>query len=62
MTIDREKVIRGLECCTKQSPSYCRECPYKETPDNYPFCVHMRLQVDALAVMRELEGEEDDGK
>lgn len=57
-----EKVIRGLECCTNPAPSSCRKCPYKRTPDDYPHCVYLRLQVDALALLRELKREEDDGK
>lgn len=50
---DREKVVQALEMCTKPTPTYCRQCPYKETPDNYPHCVHQRLQQDALSLLKE---------
>ncbi len=52
---DREKVIKGLECCTSPSPSYCRQCSYKGKPDDYPHCVHNRLQPDALALLKAQE-------
>ena len=48
---DREKVIKGPECCILTSPSACRGCPYRGTPDDYPFCVHQRLQVDTLKLL-----------
>lgn len=55
MAADREKVIRGLECCANPTPTYCRKCPYKGTPDDYPHCIYERLVVDALALLREQE-------
>ena len=58
--MDREKVIQGLEMCTQPAPSSCRQCPYKETPDNYPHCVHHGLQMDALALLKEQEPVEPD--
>lgn len=51
--MDIEKVIKGLEMCTKPAPSYCRQCPYRNIPDDYPHCVHDRLQQDALALLKE---------
>lgn len=61
---DLENAIKGLECCTSPSPSYCRQCPYKGKPDDYPHCVHDRLQPDALALLKAQEpitGETSDG-
>ena len=53
--IDREKVIKGLECCINPVPHICRKCSYKGTPDDYPHCVHSRLQTDALELLKEQE-------
>ena len=35
--VDREKVIKGLECCTKgDEVQFCRDegCPYADVPDD----------------------------
>ncbi len=47
--IDREKVIKGLKCCTSQGYSTCSECPYD------PEC--NKLAKDALAVLTGQEPE-----
>ena len=49
----REKVIRGLECCSQQrgGPELCEQCPY----DNEPFPCGNALLQDALALLREQE-------
>lgn len=57
--IDREKVIKGLECCSETDmccmeiscyhPKYL-ECPYHETEDCVP-----NLVKDALALLKERE-------
>lgn len=47
---EREKVIKGLECCIIRDPDdkmRCGECPYKE-PDTY--CLN-RLKMDALDLL-----------
>lgn len=47
--IDREKVIKGLECCILHNPddhARCMQCPYESN------CVN-RLKMDALALLKE---------
>lgn len=52
--IDREKVIKGLECCTFiLGKRKCNECPYrKDLPDNGCY----QLQDDFHALLKEQEG------
>lgn len=51
---DREKVIKGLECCAAMSGDECRECPYgnecigTDLPYGMP-----HLAADALALLKE---------
>ena len=48
---NREKVIKGLECCIKRNPDdkmRCGECPYEGA------CLN-RLKVDALALLKAQE-------
>ena len=48
---DRDKVIRGLECCIKRDPDdnpRCGECPYDGA------CLN-RLKIDALELLKEEE-------
>jgi hypothetical protein len=55
--IDREKVIKGLELCTKISPDVCLMlCPYKDEKDETysGFCEQV-LKQDALALLKEQE-------
>ena len=47
-----DKVITGIECCVTNSPSSCRECPYKHTPPNFPSCV-VDLERAALGILKE---------
>ena len=51
--IDREKVVKGLEVCTKPGTRGCfydiKECPYDENG------CRMALMRDALALMKEQE-------
>lgn len=51
---DREKVIKGLECCndTSMASLKCEECPYRETDTCSAIA---RLHVDALILLREQE-------
>ena len=50
---DREKVIKGLECCIRESDSLysnpCNGCPYEGKE-----CID-RLKVDSLALLKEQE-------
>lgn len=52
--VDREKVIKGLECCIIRDPDdkmRCSECPYNE-PDTY--CLN-RLKMDVLVLLKAQE-------
>lgn len=53
---DREKVIRGLECCAAMSGDYCRKCPYGDEclNTNSPYGMS-HLACDALAILKEQE-------
>ena len=58
---EREKVIKGLECCILRNPddhARCSQCSYGSN------CVN-RLKIDALALLKEQEWhmltEDDDG-
>ena len=48
---DREKVIRGLECCHKRGE--CRNCPYFDCPywENNDNCM-VQLLKDALELLK----------
>lgn len=55
---DKEKVIKGLECCASMNGGACRECPYSSE------CVASEvlyqtgtahLAADALALLKEQE-------
>lgn len=52
--LDRKKVIKGLECCTKSPDTIeledCRRCQYRDEKDCS--CVVMQ---DALALLKEQE-------
>ena len=64
---DREKVIKGLECCTKKPCIYedtKKECPYWEMCDEYFEDCTKALAKDALALLKAQEpitGETSDG-
>lgn len=48
---DKQKVIKGLECCIVRNPDdkmRCSECPYRD-PGTY--CLN-RLKMDALEVIK----------
>ena len=59
--VDREKVIRGLEACNRQSynGSDCQNCPYYDDEDTaeLPFgiCNIQDMFDDALALLKEQE-------
>lgn len=57
---DREKVIKGLECCNM--PNNHDDCPYNGAA-HYNICTH-RLLTDAIALLKEqkhITGETSDG-
>lgn len=54
--IDREKVIRGLECCEHPYEKKCDACPYiLYTPDSMECTAY--LSKDALELLREQQME-----
>lgn len=51
---DREKVIKGLECCSTYddySRKSCRKCPYNE-PEGKRSCKLHQMRVDALTLLK----------
>ena len=48
---DREKVIKGLECCAHEEIGDCENCPYNE---NTPHC-DISMMRDAIAMLKEQE-------
>ena len=56
MMVDREKVIKGLECCTNGEVCMS-DCPYfKDFPMTDGRCITI-VQADALALLKEQEAE-----
>lgn len=59
---DREKVIKGLECCTRYETgkqlNSCLDCPYVEPIGFNQFrCKSQEMKEDALALLKEQEAE-----
>lgn len=53
---NKEKVIKGLECCAAMSGDECRECPYEHECKDTDLPYGMpRLAADALALLKEQE-------
>ena len=52
--IDREKVLKGLECCAAMSGDECRKCPYTHEclDTDLPYGMP-HLADDALALLKE---------
>lgn len=60
---DREKVIKGLECCTRyeigKQLNNCLDCPYVEPIGFNQFrCKSQEMKEDALAMLKEQEAVE----
>lgn len=55
---DREKVIKGLECCTMlatlEHPYRCKECPYQI---NGAPCERFAIMKDAISLLKDQEDE-----
>ena len=51
---DREKVIKGLECCAKDYRCFGPECPYKKPPKLWSSC-NTELARDALSLLKAQE-------
>lgn len=49
---DREKVIKGLECCISNAHN---KCPYWDKDNVHPLPCSDRLHADALALLKEQE-------
>lgn len=49
-----EEVKKGLECCAKNKPYPCNECPYERTFEEEWSC---KLHSDALAYIQQLDEE-----
>lgn len=50
--VDREKIIKGLECCAKDNCTITDICPYGKEDAGY--CIE-RLCSDALTLLKEQE-------
>ena len=51
--IDREKVIKGLECCSGRIDTECDDCPYNAN-GNLDVCGTL-LAEDALELLKQIE-------
>lgn len=50
---DRDKVIKGLKCCSNHTPGFgCSECPYE--CDDFDQCIEA-VTYDALELLKEQE-------
>ena len=56
MELNREKIVKALECCAKLKP--CKECPLYTYSHDDEGCKHKCI-VDALALIRELTEEKE---
>lgn len=52
--IDREKVIKGLECCREMDGHACQKCPYVSDCNNMSAGIP-HLASDALELLKEQE-------
>ena len=50
---DREKVIKGLECCKRKDGNECKVCPYTESD----YCVE-DMVADTLSLLKEQEAKQ----
>ena len=53
--IDRQKVLKGLECCCSMTGEACRQCPYDEECAEMIGSGSAHLCSDALELLREDE-------
>ena len=51
LSIDREKIINGLNCCCHTDGSNCAKCPYDNTDSD---CTAL-MSMDVLALLKEQE-------
>ena len=53
--MDREKVIKGLECCLTKPEQNCEECPYEGDGEGGWPCKSPEMKADALELLKEQE-------
>lgn len=53
--INRDKVIKGLECCTKFSDRTCKDCTYQPAIAKIDYLCYNNLMLDALELLKEQE-------
>lgn len=64
--IDREKIVKGLECCISGNPVICKRviCPYAEEHNGISYTCIDHLMADTLALLeaqKPITGETSDG-
>ena len=52
-TVDKDKVIRGLECCSYEVCPKDEVCPYQDK--HFPGSCQIRLHIDALKLLKEYD-------
>ena len=52
--MDREKVIKGLECCVAYDYK-CNDCPYQDDGGAEDGCYSDELKADAIALLKAQE-------
>ena len=50
---NRDKVIKGLECCTKFSDRTCKDCPYQPAIAKIDYLCYNNLMLDAMELLKE---------
>lgn len=50
--MNREQIVKALECCTAKPRAECGKCPYFLGNGR---CKHAKMQSDALSLIREME-------
>ena len=51
---DREKVIKGLECCSAVPEHDCENCPYDQETGDY-ICGSREMKREAIELLKEQE-------
>lgn len=50
--MEKEQIVKALECCTRKPRANCKECPYALAEDR---CMVSKLQRDSLSLIRDQE-------
>lgn len=56
--IDREKVLKGLECCSQMAGEVCRKCPYVDEWEEGEGACTAHLAANALVLLQESDAVE----